>query len=238
VGSFGDLATFSFFFTHHVATVEGGMLVTSDDQLAELARALRAFGWIRDLRDGEEIARRYPGIDPRFLFVNIGYNFKPTELQAAFGLHQLARLDGFIAARRAKAQFWSEELGRLSHLGVHHERLGTTHVWFGYPVVVQAGAPFTRRQLTDFLEARGVETRPIMAGNIDEQPAMRLVRYRKVGDLPNSRLIHRNAFFFGNHQSVGPAEREAVASYLREFIEGVGVPGGPAGAQAPVDLRA
>ena len=238
VGSFGDLATFSFFFTHHVATVEGGMLVTSDDQLAELARALRAFGWIRDLRDGEELARRHPDIDPRFLFVNIGYNFKPTELQAAFGLHQLARLDAFIAARRTNAKFWSDELGHLSHLGVHHERPGTTHVWFGYPVTVRPDAPFSRAELMAFLESRGLETRPIVAGNVAEQPGLRLFPHRSVGDLANSRFIHRNCFYFGNHQGVGPAERQAVAGYFREFIEGIGVPDGPAGTAAPADLRA
>jgi CDP-6-deoxy-D-xylo-4-hexulose-3-dehydrase len=237
VGSFGDLATFSFFFTHHVATVEGGMLVTSDDQLAELARALRAFGWIRDLRDGEEIARRYPDIDPRFLFVNIGYNFKPTELQAAFGLHQLARLDGFIAARRANAKFWSDELGHLSHLRVHHERPGTTHAWFGYPVTVRPDAPFSRTELMAFLESRGLETRPIVAGNVAEQPGLRLFPHRSVGDLTNSRFIYRNCFYFGNHQGVGPAERQAVAGNFREFIEGIGVSGGPSGSEAPVARR-
>lgn len=221
-GSFGDLATFSFFFTHHVATIEGGMLVTNDDDLAELARALRTFGWIRDLRDGEELARRHPDIDPRFLFVNIGYNFKPTELQAAFGLHQLPRLDGFIAARRANAEFWSPELSRLDHLSVHHERPGTTHVWFGYQVTVQPGAPFSRAELMAFLESRGLETRPIVAGNIAEQPGLQLFPHRSVGDLANSHLIHRNSFYFGNHQGVGPAEREAVASYLQEFIESAG----------------
>ena len=223
VGSFGDLATFSFFFTHHVATVEGGMLVTNNDDLGDLARALRAFGWIRDLRDREELARRHAEIDPRFLFVNTGYNFKPTELQAAFGIHQLPRLDGFIAARRANAEFWSGELGRLGDLRIQHERPGTTHAWFGYPLTVLPGARFSRAELVAFLESRGLETRPIVAGNVAEQPALRLFPHRTVGDLANSRLIHRNSLYFGNHPGVGPAEREAVAGYLREFIEGTGV---------------
>jgi CDP-6-deoxy-D-xylo-4-hexulose-3-dehydrase len=235
VGSFGDLATFSFFFTHHVATIEGGMLVTNDDELAELARALRTFGWIRDLQNGEELARRHSDIDPRFLFVNIGYNFKPTELQAAFGIHQLPRLDEFIAARRANAAFWGREIGRLDGLRVQHERPGTTHVWFGYPLTVEPGARFSRAEIMAFLESKGLETRPIVAGNVAEQPGLRLFPHRTVGDLTISRFIHRNSLYFGNHQGVGPAEREAVAHYLREFIEGTGVPNRPSGrATTPV----
>jgi CDP-6-deoxy-D-xylo-4-hexulose-3-dehydrase len=221
VGSFGDLATFSFFFTHHISTIEGGMVLTNNEEYAELGKALRAFGWIRDLRDKDEIAKKYRDIDPRFLFINIGYNFRPTEIQGAFGIHQIKKLDKFIEIRRDNAQFWYERLKEFSdYLWLHRERAGTKHVWFGYPLTVSPDAPFTRKELTDFLEGKGVETRPIMAGNIDEQPAMRLFHYRKVGDLPNSKLIMRNSFFFGNHQGIGKEEREGIVEYIREFIKG------------------
>jgi CDP-6-deoxy-D-xylo-4-hexulose-3-dehydrase len=219
VGSFGDIATFSFFFSHHITTIEGGMLLTNNDEYSELARALRVFGWIRDLKAKNAIAQQHPEVDPRFLFVNIGYNLRPTEIQGAFGIHQMAKLEGYIKARRDNARYWHENLTRLGqHLLLQHEAEGTRHVWFGYPIMVQPNAPFGRKELVGYLEARGVETRPIMAGNIDEQPAMRLVRYRKVGDLPNSRLIHRNAFFFGNHHGIGQEERAAIVGYVAEFM--------------------
>lgn len=219
-GSFGDLATFSFFFTHHVSTIEGGMIVTNDDRLAELARALRAFGWVRDLPDREEIAARCPEIDPRFLFVNIGYNFKPTEIQAAFGIHQMNKLEGFIESRRVNARQWTEALSpHRDYLWVHDEREGTRHAWFGYQVTVNPDAPFKRAELVAHLEERGLETRPIVAGNIAEQPAMQLFRHRKVGDLPNSRLIMRQSFYFGNHQGIGERERWAVEHYFLEFLD-------------------
>lgn len=217
VGSFGHMATFSFFFTHHITTIEGGMLLTDNDDYAELARALRAFGWVRDFKGGEAIARQHPEIDSRFLFVNIGYNLRPTEIQGAFGIHQMTKLEGYIEIRREKARYWGERLGALDYLLVHHEAPGTRQVWFGYPVVVRPEAPFSRKELVDYLEARGVETRPIMAGNIDEQPALRLFSYRKVGDLPNSRLIHRNAFFCGNHQGIGEEQRDAIVGYFESF---------------------
>jgi len=220
VGSFGDLATFSFFFSHHISTIEGGMLVTNNDEYAELAKSLRVFGWARDLRDEERIAEQYSHVDPRFLFVNVGYNFRPTEIQGAFGIHQLNKLDRFIEIRRQNATFWTENLKEHSdYLKVHEEKLGTKHVWFAYPLMVNPGAPFSRKQLSDFLEEKGVETRPIMAGNIAEQPVMKQMPGCKVGDLPNSRLIARNAFFFGNHSGIGKEEREAMLYYIGEFAK-------------------
>lgn len=219
VGSFGDLATFSFFFSHHISTIEGGMVLTNNRELAELAKALRVFGWIRDLKDKDATAKRHEDIDPRFLFINIGFNFRPTEIQGAFGMHQIKKLDKFIEIRRDNATYWTDNLSRYSdYLWLHREREGTKHVWFGYPVTIKPNAPFTKQELVDFLEKKGVETRPIMSGNFDEQPAMRLFPYRKVGDLANSRFIMRNSFFFGNHHGIASEERQAIADYFREFM--------------------
>jgi CDP-6-deoxy-D-xylo-4-hexulose-3-dehydrase len=219
VGSFGDISTFSFFFSHHISTMEGGMLLTNNEQYAELAKGLRVFGWIRDLKDKDKIAKRYKGIDPRFLFINIGYNFRPTELQGSFGIHQMKKLEKFIEIRRENAYYWHDKLKKYSEFfSLHEEKFDMRHVWFGYPVIVNAKAGFKREELVDFLEGKGLETRPIMAGNIIEQPAMKLAHYRKVGYLPNSRLINRNAFFFGNHQGIGKKERAAIVSYFDEFV--------------------
>ena len=219
VGSLGDLATFSFYFSHHITTIEGGILVTDSDSIADTARALRAFGWTRDLADANEIAAAHPEIAPRYLFVAAGYNLRPTELQAAFGLHQLGRLHGFVEQRRANARYWTERLGALSpHLGLPAEAPGTRHAWFAYPVTVAAEAPFTRAELAAHLEANALETRPIMAGNIAEQPAMATVAHRAVGELPNARAIHRRAFFFGNHSGIGEPERSAIVDYFADVL--------------------
>jgi CDP-6-deoxy-D-xylo-4-hexulose-3-dehydrase len=219
VGSFGDISTFSFFMSHHISTIEGGMVLTDNDEYADLARAMRVFGWIRDRRDKSALAAQYEEIDPRFLFTNMGFNFRPTEIQGGMGIHQMARLEGFIDIRRENAAYWGDRLqGHSQYLLVHKERPGTRHVWFGYPLTVLPQAPFNRSEMMKFLEEKGVETRPIMAGNMDEQPAMRLVDYRREGELPVARQIMRNSFFFGNHQGIGHTEREAIASYIDEFI--------------------
>ncbi|MDO9333528.1 MAG: DegT/DnrJ/EryC1/StrS family aminotransferase [Dehalococcoidales bacterium] len=218
VGSFGDLSTFSFFFTHHISTIEGGMVLTRSEEYAELAKAMRAFGWIRDLKDRERIAARYSHIDPKILFITTGYNLRPTDIQGAFGIHQIKKLDRFIDMRRENARYWTESLRQFPYLLLHEERPGTKHVWHHYPVTVKPDAPFTRKELVDFLQKKGLETRPIMTGNMAEQPVMRLFEHRTVGDLPNSRIIQRHSFLFGIHQGIGKQEREAVVDYFREFM--------------------
>lgn len=221
-GSFSDMSTFSFFFSHHMTTIEGGMVLTDNEELAELLRSLRVFGWIRDLKDKDKIARKHEAIDPRFLFANTGYNFRPMEIQGAFGIHQLKKLDDFVEVRRKNADYWSNGLSRYEkYFLLHREREGTKHAWFGYPVTIKPSARFSRKELTDFLEAKKVETRPVMAGNIAEQPAMRRLNHRIVGKLPNSRLVMRNSFFFGNHQGIGTEEREAIVNYVSEFVDKV-----------------
>jgi len=219
VGSFGDLATFSFFFTHIMSTIEGGMVVTNNEEYCELARSLRAFGWIRDLGDKNKIAERYQNIDPRFLFIHTGYNFKPTDLQGAFGIHQIKKLDRFIEIRRKNANYWTKNLKQYSEFfWVLEEKRGTKSVWYGYPVIVNPEAPFNRKELVDFLESKGVQTRPILSGNFDEQPVMQSVNYKKISDLLNSKIIQRHSFWLGNHHGIGKQEREAVVAYFDEFM--------------------
>src|SRR5207253_6131689 len=92
VGSFGDMGTFSFFISHHISTIEGGIVVTNDDALYEYLKAMRAFGWVRDLRDKATYSAANKEIDPRFLFLTQGYNVRPTEIQGAFGIHQIRKL--------------------------------------------------------------------------------------------------------------------------------------------------
>ena len=220
VGSFGDISTFSFFFSHHISTIEGGMILTNNEEYSELAKSLRAHGWIRERNDREKIAAKYPEIDERFLFVNIGYNVRPTEIQGAFGIHQIKKLDKFVEIRRENAKYWTEKLKKYSdYIILPKEEDRVKHVWFGYPITIRPGAPFTRHEFISFLEQRGIETRPIMAGNIPEQPVMALFPYRKVGELSNAKYIMRNSFFFGNHQGIGKVKREYIADCISGFIE-------------------
>lgn len=219
VGSIGDIGTFSFFYSHHISTVEGGMILTSDDHIFELCKAMRAFGWIRDLAEKDKLARSHPTLDSRFLFVNMGYNVRPMEFQGAFGIHQIKKLEKFIEIRRSNAEYWNKRLEPFDEfIMTHKERKGTRHVWFAYPITVNANAPFKKKDLINHLESNGIETRPIEASDITQQPVMELIDHRIGGSLNNSRFVHENSFFIGNHQAIGKEEREYVGDVLEEFL--------------------
>jgi CDP-6-deoxy-D-xylo-4-hexulose-3-dehydrase len=172
VGSFGDLGTYSFFFSHHISTIEGGMVVTDNDEYAELARVLRAHGWTRDLMNRKTVESKFTDRDPRFLFINRGYNFRPTEIQGAFGIHQIKKLDNFVRLRRKHASILLDAIAD-SKLDIHvqHEQKGGKHSWFGFPIILKEGHWDRRRKVIEKLENQGVETRVVMGGNMEVQPA-------------------------------------------------------------------
>ena len=221
VGSFGDMGTFSFFLSHHISTIEGGLIVTDDDALYEYLKAMRAFGWVRDLKNKNQFASENKTIDPRFLFITHGFNLRPTEIQGAFGIHQITKLDRFIEIRRRNASYWSKKLSEYSDMLILPEEMpDTKHVYFGYHLTVSPEAPFSREQLVNHLENKLIETRPVMAGNMAEQPVMKHLPHRISGTLDNSRVIMRNSFFFGNHTGIGEEEREYIADAIVDFVHG------------------
>lgn len=221
VGGFGDISTFSFFFSHHISTIEGGMILTNDMDMADICRSLRAHGWIREMGYSRRaFIDQHPDIDPRFLFAYPGYNFRPTEIAGAFGIHQLPRLDGLVELRRQNAAYFNAALSKYEGwLMLPHERPDTKHSYFAYPITVKEHAPFRKADLVAFLEGKGLETRPIESGNMALQPAMTRIKYRIDGTLNNADYIHRNGFFFGNHQGLGLEEREAIVGYFNEFMQ-------------------
>ena len=138
IGTFGDTGTFSFYFSHHITTIEGGMVVTDNDDLAELMRCMRAHGWTRNLKKRNSVEAKYPQIDPRFLFINTGFNLRPTEISAAFGLPQLRKLAGFNRRRAEIADHWSSAFKPLiedSLFRPMRTTRGTESTWFGYPII-------------------------------------------------------------------------------------------------------
>jgi CDP-4-dehydro-6-deoxyglucose reductase, E1 len=216
-GALGHIGTFSFYFSHHITTVEGGMLVTDEDALADIARSMRAHGWTRDMSTRGEHEAASPWIDPRFLFVHLGYNVRPMEVQAAFGLVQLRRLEEFNEARRRNAQAL---ISRLSDLGGElefvAEQEGGRSTWFGFPVKVKDGP--TRQALSHHLEARWIETRAIVAGNLAIQPAFRDNPHRTVGTLAGATAIGQRGLFIGNHPDLGERRLDHIVAAFRSFF--------------------
>ncbi|MGH2362130.1 MAG: DegT/DnrJ/EryC1/StrS family aminotransferase [bacterium] len=219
VGKFGRVGTFSFYFSHHMTTLEGGITVTGDFALAEMMRVLRAHGWTRELESKEMYLAEHPSFDPRFLFINLGYNLRITEVQAAIGLVQLPKLAGFVGVRRTNTAAWQADLARWgTFFGFQEETPKARSSCFGFPLLLKNGTPFQMSDVTTFLNRANIETRPIICGNIAVQPAMKLYEHRVVGDLKHSTHIMRNGFSFGNHQAINAAARAYVTGKIEEFI--------------------
>ncbi|MCS4150709.1 DegT/DnrJ/EryC1/StrS family aminotransferase [Salinibacter ruber] len=218
VGTFGTYGTYSFFFAHHISTIEGGMVVSSDADRIEDAKPVRAHGWPREMDNSEEIAAEYPDFDERYLFIEPGLNVRPTEVQGAFGLHQMNRLEDYIQRRRENAERLNELLSGYSDVfRFQDEQDGGRHVYYGYPLLVRDGAPFTREQFTGYLEDQGIETRPIMGGNLAEHPAFSELRER-AGDLETAQDIHERGVFFGNHHRMNQKHTSHIADVIEEFL--------------------
>ena len=219
VGDFGRVSTFSFYYSHHITTIEGGVCVTKDRELAELMRVLRAHGWVRELKEPQVFFDQYPDIDRKFLFVNLGYNLRPTEIAGAMGLVQLPKLDTFVKVRRDNAAWFLDNLSRYSEfMGFQSETKQGESSWFGFPVTLNKDAPFSKPEFTQFLYDRGIETRPIICGNIAKQPALQRQKHRVQGDLSHSTNVMRNAFSFGNHHAIEEASREYIVQQFEDYL--------------------
>lgn len=219
VGTFGRIGTFSFYFSHHITTFEGGICVTDDFDLAETLRVLRGHGWSRESAKHQDYIKQNPEIDPRFIFVNIGYNLRPTEVQAVIGSVQLPKLNDFVKQRRENASFFYEHLKKYDNFfEFQHETEEAQSSWFGFGMVVKKEAPFEMSKLSKFLQDKGIETRPIIAGNIARHPVMKHYQHRVAGTTEVSDNIMKNGFAFGCHQSIGSQAREYIVSTIGEFL--------------------
>ena len=220
VGTIGDIGTFSFFLSHHITTIEGGMVVTNNESLHELSKAIRAHGWIRDLKQKDQLIKKYPKIDPRFMFTNVGYNLRPTEIQGSFGIHQIKKLNKFIKIRNENRNYWTKKLLQYEdYFIITKQDSRTKSVDFCYPLTIKEKSPFSRESLLKYLQKKKIETRPIMSGNFLEQPVIKYIPHLKHGKLENSKLAMKNSFFFGNHHKIGRQEREYVVDVIAQFIE-------------------
>lgn len=218
VGSFGHMSTFSFYFSHHITTIEGGMLLTNSKLFSELSRALRAHGWSRDSAKNRRSLTEFQ-FDRDWRFVNLGFNLRPTEIQGAFGIRQLPKLEGLIRRRQANAAALTKRLEQYEDLLVLPRMIPQARqVWLMYPLVIQEHAPITRNQLTSYLEQKGIETRPLLSGNLVQHPVSRFVPLKRAGPLPNAQLAHRNGFAIGIHHGLAAADIEYVTSCFDGFM--------------------
>ena len=200
VGKHGDLSTYSFYFSHHITTLEGGMVKANNEKDADLLRVLRAHGWTREMKSPSV----HEGIDPKFTFINVGYNLRASEVNAAMGLIQIKKLNRFVEKRRKIAKSLIEIFDKYPV--VTQEDNGSS--WFGFPLIATQG-------LRKHLENNDIETRPIICGNIARQPGMKLYDHRVVGKLECADEVMSNGFAIPCHQSM----TESDCEYIKEVVD-------------------
>jgi CDP-6-deoxy-D-xylo-4-hexulose-3-dehydrase len=225
VGTFGDVATVSFYPAHHITMGEGGCVLTQKPALKRLIESFRDWGrdcWCETGKDntcGKRFAWQLGdlpfGYDHKYTYTHVGYNLKLTDMQAAVGVAQLERLPAFIEARRRNYATLRAGLRGLEDLLILPEATPNSEPsWFGFPLLVREDAPFTRDALTRFLESRRIATRLLFGGNLVRQPAYKDVRHRVVGDLANSDRVMHGAFWIGVH----PGLTDEMLAYMIESI--------------------
>ena len=225
VGSFGDLATVSFYPAHHITMGEGGCVLAHKPAMKRLVESFRDWGrdcWCETGKDNTcgkrfewQLGNLPCGYDHKYTYTHVGYNLKLTDMQAAVGVAQLERLPAFIDARRRNFATLHTGLRELDDVLVLPEATPNSEPsWFGFPIMVREDAPFTRDALTRFLESRRIATRLLFGGNLVRQPAYQDVTYRVVGDLANSDRVMHGAFWIGVH----PGLTEEMLAYMLESI--------------------
>ena len=227
VGTFGQLATASFYPAHHITMGEGGAVVTDQPLLKTLVESFRDWGrdcWCEPGRDntcGKRLEWQLGGLpcgyDHKFTYSHIGYNLKATDMQAAVGLAQLAKLPAFIESRRRNFRILHAALRDLEEFFILPEATaGSDPSWFGFPIAVRPGAPVTRNQVQRYMEANRVATRLLFGGNLVRQPAYEGIAHRVVGDLRNTDFAMSQVFWVG----VYPGLSESMTEYMVEVLHG------------------
>lgn len=230
-GTFGHIASHSFYPAHHITMGEGGCVVTNDEQLGKIARSIRDWGRDCYCAGGENntCGKRFSqqfgslpiGYDHKYVYSHIGYNLKVTDMQAAIGVAQLKKLPVFIQKRKENFQ------ALLQILKPYEDRLILPKVlpnsdpsWFSFVITVKESAGFTRNEITRFLESNRIETRNLFSGNLLRHPAFENIECRIVGELKNTDTIMNQTFFIGVYPGITPAHLEWIQKTFQRFMNG------------------
>lgn len=197
-GTAGLMGTFSAFFSHHISTMEGGVILTDDEQLYQELTSLRAHGWTRELPQ-ENFVHHKSGdmFDDLFRFVLPGYNVRPLEMSGALGIEQIKKVPSLIAGRRDNAAYFQEKFAGLDTVRIQKETGDSS--WFGFSFVLEGALAGRRGEVVTALTAAGIESRPIVAGNFTRNPVMKYLTAEVPDSLPAADKVHDDGLFVGNH---------------------------------------
>ena len=230
VGTFGDLATTSFYPAHHITMGEGGAVLVHNASMKKIVESFRDWGrdcWCDPGRD-DTCKNRYRwqlgelpfGYDHKYVYSRIGYNLKATDMQASVGVAQLKKLPRFIEARRRNFESLRNGMADLEQYFVLP--IATQHSepsWFGFPTAVRPEAPFSRESLLEHLNSRKIGTRLLFAGNLTRQPAYLNCEFRKIGDLRNTDFVMNHVFWLGVYPGLTPTMIDYILETVHQFVE-------------------
>jgi CDP-4-dehydro-6-deoxyglucose reductase, E1 len=232
VGTFGDIATLSFYPAHHITMGEGGAVFTNNPDLKLIAESFRDWGRDCYCPPGKDntcnkrfcwkLGKLPEGYDHKYTYSHLGYNLKITDMQAACALAQLDRVDEFIATRRANFEYLKNRLKSCeAFLHLPEATPNSNPSWFGFPVVLKEEAGVKRVDLLNYLDQNRIGTRLLFAGNLTRQPYMQGQTYRVSGELTNTDVVMNQTFWLGVYPGLGQAHLNYIAEKLEEFF-GVG----------------
>jgi CDP-6-deoxy-D-xylo-4-hexulose-3-dehydrase len=235
VGTFGDIGTLSFYPAHHITMGEGGAVFTQKPMLKRVLESMRDWGrdcWCQPGMDntcGKRFCRKLGdlpmGYDHKYTYSHAGYNLKITDMQAAVGVAQLDRLDGFIAARRRNFDTLTELLKPLEDVLILPEATPNSEPsWFGYPITLRADAPVSRDDLIKYLDSQRIGTRLLFGGNLIRQPYMKNRNFRVSGELTNANIVTERTFWIGLYPGLGADHLQFVAEKIQQTFDKRGNP--------------
>lgn len=230
VGSFGDISTFSFYPAHHITTGEGGAVLCRSPLVRRQAESFRDWGRDCYCAPGEDntCEKRYQwqlgslpeGYDHKYTYSHIGYNLKATDIQAALGVSQLAKVEGFIEARKQNFRYLSARLEGTEGLILPVATPNSDPSWFGYPITLDESHSVNREDLLKYLDSRKIGTRLLFGGNLLRQPAYLNADVRVVGDLTNTDIVMRRSFWVGTYPGLTEPMLDFIADNIIEFMKG------------------
>jgi CDP-6-deoxy-D-xylo-4-hexulose-3-dehydrase len=215
-GTFGDLGTFSTFFSHHISTMEGGIIVTKDEEIYHLVKSLRAHGWVRGIPSNSSIYEEgdedfYEG----YRFILPGYNARPLELSGAVGVEQLKKLDSLISIRRKNARIFVDLFEGDDRFILQRENGSSS--WFCFTLILNPKIPIERLQVMKAMRQAEIEFRIITGGCFLRHDVIRYFDFETIGEIVNANIVHDRGFFVGNH----PMDLRPQIERLREVLDSV-----------------
>lgn len=194
-GTFGVCGTFSTFYSHHMATMEGGMVLTDDDELNDIMKSIRSHGWTRNLSENSRFNIQKDKFYEMFNFIFPGYNVRPVEMEAAIGREQLKKLDRFLKERKSNGKYFLDKFSNINSILLQKNQDDSS--FFGFPIIFNND--LEREKFIKSCDENNIEYRPIVAGNFTKNKVIEYFDYSIYGDLKNSNILHNNGLFIGNH---------------------------------------